>query len=261
MIYTASCDFSQYTENPYDKNRPYDASWALVQLLENAGFRAFTGSGGGVFRLMLTKQQAGWQYHVMDFIEYQAAHNKNIIAAVNAEDLAEAERAYQGHCCTDPFLRDDEPPVLVHATTPEGYVSIMKCGFLKSWNTLYSGGERPIGALLGDPPDFSDYVMFSFGGCFSEIVVAAKQKGRIDMDVHAPYTAGARFYLDAEKVARDGLLVRDGAHVKVRDKLALQKYLLWVATPETVGLPEQTTPFDFGTKADALFQEKFHVRL
>ena len=77
------------------------------------------------------------------------------------------------------------------------------------------------------------------------------------MNIDAPYTAGARFYFDAEKIAKDGLLVRDGAHVKVRDRLDVNKYFLLVVTPDFLGISENTTPRIFAEKADAVFHEKF----
>ena len=79
------------------------------------------------------------------------------------------------------------------------------------------------------------------------------------MDVDIPYVASARFYFDAAKVAEDGLLVRDGAHLKVKDKLPLDKYLLWIATPDVLGITEITTPRIFAEKADQVFQEKYGV--
>lgn len=36
-------------------------------------------------------------------------------------------------------------------------------------------------------------------------------------------------------MAYDGLLVRDGCHLKVKDKLLLKPYLIWAATWETIG--------------------------
>ena len=74
------------------------------------------------------------------------------------------------------------------------------------------------------------------------------------MDEDAEYRTGARLYFDAEKIARDGLLVRDGCHLKVRDALLLEPYLLWAATWETVGLASQiSTPKRFAEEADRQF--------
>ena len=54
-----------------------------------------------------------------------------------------------------------------------------------------------------------------------------------------------RFYLNAKKLASDGLLLRDGAHIKVKDYIDLNKYLIWYSTPEILGIDENTTPDKF----------------
>lgn len=266
MIYYTNPDFNALDRNPFCGDQPYDGSWVMVQLLDCADFNSFTGNGGhNLFRLILTKQTREWRYRLMDFLQYETKHHKNIIAAIHGEDLKEAEACYEGHSYTDCFLRDYESPVLIHSTTAKAYKQIMECGYLKSWNMLHKNDSKgivpPIGTLLGDPEDYSDYVMFHQGGYFSELVIASKEKCCIDSDVHAVYTAGARFYFDGEKIAKDGLLVRDGAHLKVENTLQLEKYLLWTATPEKVGVPAQTTPYEFGTRADDMFQQKFGIKL
>jgi len=79
------------------------------------------------------------------------------------------------------------------------------------------------------------------------------------MDADAEYLTGARLYFDAEKMARDGLLIRDGCHIKVKDILPLKPYLLWAATWDQVGLESQTsTPRIFSEKADQMFQVYRH---
>lgn len=64
-----------------------------------------------------------------------------------------------------------------------------------------------------------------------------------------------------KKIATDGLLTRDGAHLKVYDSLEIKKYLLWTATSEIVGLHDETTPFEFGAKSDEMFERKFDIKL
>lgn len=92
------------------------------------------------------------------------------------------------------------------------------------------------------------------GGITGEIVVNSKQQGKIVMDTDAEYFTGARLYFDAKRMAQDGLLVRDGCHLKVKDKLPLEAYLIWTATWETIGLASQvSTPEIFAEQADKQF--------
>ena len=135
---------------------------------------------------------------------------------------------------------------------------IKRDGMLKSWNILkiekVIDEEQPIGIKLGDPMDFSDYIMFG-GGVTGEIVVNSKQQGKIVMDTNAEYHTGARLYFDAKRMAQDGLLVRDGCHLKVKDRLPLEPYLIWVATWETIGLASQlSSPKIFAEQADKQFE-------
>ena len=117
--------------------------------------------------------------------------------------------------------------------------------------------SSPIGIKLGDPSDISNYIMFG-GGITGEIVVNSKQKGEITMDADSEYLTGVRLYFDTEKITKDGLLVRDGSHFKVKEKLPLHPYLIWVATWDIIGLESQTsTPRIFSEQADKMFQKFF----
>ena len=136
-----------------------------------------------------------------------------------------------------------------------------KDGCLKSWNILKSektiSEEKPIGSALGDPEDFSDYIMFG-KNIAGELVVNSKQQGKIIMDGSAEYLTGARLYLDMKKIVEDGFGVRDGAHLKVKDKLPLEPYLIWTATWENVGLDSRiSTPKIFTEKANMEFKKRY----
>jgi hypothetical protein len=238
----------------------------MLKLIEVAKFKQFTGGGkDGIFRLILTKKRVGWENRIFDFIEYESSYSKNIIVAVDKADFEIAQSVHSNHSYTDNFLRPYEDKVLVHTTTKENYHSIMKDKKLKSWNLLKTIGaiteDLPIGSLLGDPPEYSDYIMFSSGGISSERVVSSRQAKRLEWDIDVPYIAGARFYFDAEKIAKDGLLVRDGAHLKVKNSLEIDKYILWTATPDILGISESTTPRIFAEKADMTFYENFGIQI
>lgn len=107
-----------------------------------------------------------------------------------------------GHKYNETFLRENEPVCLIHSTPLSNWESIRRDGILKSWNYLKSERcvyeDKPIGLQLGDPIDFSDYIMFG-GGTTGEIVVNSKQQGKIVMDENAEYLTGARLYFNAEK--------------------------------------------------------------
>ena len=79
------------------------------------------------------------------------------------------------------------------------------------------------------------------------------------MDTNAPYSPGARLYFDAEKIAENGILIRDGVHYKVKNILPLKDFLLWTATPESIGfLGKRITPRQFADLSDNIFNKQFN---
>lgn len=137
---------------------------------------------------------------------------------------------------------------------------------LKSWNILKVEEKikesHPIGKSLGDPIEYSDYIMFTNGGVTGEIVVNSKMRRKITMNINEEYKPGARLYFDADLIAKDGLLIRDGTHLKVKDMLPLDKYLLWYATLDNINLNQlQVTPANFSKMADTEFENQFSINL
>ena len=79
------------------------------------------------------------------------------------------------------------------------------------------------------------------------------------MDENIEYKTGARLYFDIQKIAEDGLLLRDGSEIKVKDSLPLNPYLIWVSTWDKIGLPgEISTPKIFAEKSDEFFKKNFN---
>lgn len=243
-----------------DKDAPltgFDASCILCRLTEDAGWR-FRVDGGDGYLVEISKAFPHWELHLMDLVRFYGGEGCRVILAADPADYAAAQDAYAGHSCRDRFLRPDEPAVLLHSTPPESWAAIRKDGCLKSWNLLRQEGrleeDAPIGAALGDPAGLRDYVMLSSLSAAGEIVVLSRQRGGLTYDENASYRPGARLYLDGAALAADGLLVRDGCHIKVRDRLPLEPYLLWTATGEALcGTDGQSTPAAFSELADRQF--------
>lgn len=242
-------------------NEEYNNSWICYCLTSSKDYQMMNGGGlKSIYTLSVSKRYPNWKMSLMDFIEFQTRHNKNIILSVSDDDFAEAKLFYGNHHFNDAFLRDYEPKVMVHSTMLNCWQSIKIDNCLKSWNKLKKENPEweqvPIGKMLGDPEDFSDYIMFSDGSISSEVVVLSKQVGRIIMNEDMCYMPGVRLYFNMERVAKDGLLVRDGCHLKVKDELPLDPYLIWVADWKSVGLSsEYSTPADFTNLANKRFNE------
>lgn len=250
---------SENSINPITGNE-YDNSWIIFMLTDSLDYRQMSGSNNAcAYTIKVSrKQYKNWKMAVGDFIGYCEANKKNAILVMSEENLKSARDHYEGHRYNEPLLRDSEPSVLVHSTPMNSWKQIKSDGMLKSWNMLKTekaiSEEQPIGIWLGDPTDFSDYIMFG-GDVTGEIIVNSKQQGKIIMDINTEYLTGARLYFDAERMARDGFLVRDGCHLKVKNMLPLKPYLIWAATWETIGLVSQiSTPRIFAEQADKQFQ-------
>lgn len=241
----------------------YDPSWAVFILVDSTDYKMMCGSFNGcAYTLKCSRHlHENWKMAVGDFAGYNEANGKNSILVMSEADFAAAKTYYHGHTYHEALLREEEPAVLVHSTPLASWEFIQRDGMLKSWNYLNAQGRtneaQPIGMKLGDPVDFRDYIMFG-GGTTGEIVVNSRQHGKIVMDEDAEYVSGARLYFDAKKMADDGLLIRDGCHLKVKDKLALEPYLIWTATWKTIGLTSPiSTPKIFAEVSDKQFRKRY----
>ena len=252
-----------FTANTLNPNTmlPYDDSWIVFCLTDNNYRMRVGGETGSAYVLYVGKKHLNWEMALGDFIDYHKAAGHKIVLALRQEALDNALNNYKGHSCRDHILREYENPVLIHSTTQRCYEQIVKDECLKSWNRLYNEGffveEEPIGKLLGDPLELRDYILFG-SGVTGEIVVSSKEKKRIEMDWNQPYQPGARLYFDMRRIAKDGLLVRDGSEIKVKDLLPLKPYLIWSATPKKLDFEYGTvTPKQFAEKADLFFKNHF----
>lgn len=215
---------------------------------------------GCAYTLKVSRRYSGWELAVGDFLDFYANGGKNVLAVLSEADLQAVRSIYGSHSCRDRCLRTGEPTVLVHSTSFAAWASIQKDESLLSFNRLKARknnlDETPIGKRLGDLEEFSDYIMFGSGSAISgELVELSRQRGKILADETAEYRTGVRLYFDACKIAQEGLLVRDGMHLKVKNRLELTPYLLFCATWETVGLPSPiATPRAFAEAANAHFE-------
>jgi len=249
-------NFIENNINPITKSE-YDSSWLVLVLSSDMDTAMIVGANNGcAYTIKISKQlHDDWKMAVGDFIGYCNSNNLNGIIAITEDEYNDVQSYYVGHGYNETNLRDYEMPILVHSTSMENWIQIQKDRMLKSWNRLNITNKEPIGKQLGDPVHFSDYIMFG-GGVSGEIVVNSKQSGKIIMDINAEYKTGARLYFDAEKIAKDGLLVRDGAHMKVKDFLPLEPYLIWVATWDSIGLESQfSTPKIFAELSNDKFDD------
>ena len=231
------------------------------KLTNSTEYNQFCNLVNGVYTLKISRNFKYWYYDLCDLIDFNK--NSEVVLDLDIEqaEIDMARKCYGDHKFNEKFIREYETKVLVHSTPFENLDSILKDNALKSWNICKAEKANweaePIGALLGDIADFSNYVMLSMLSQNSEIVTASKQKHEINIDYEQTYRPGARFYLDGEKLASDGLLLRDGLHIKVRDSIPFDKYLIWYSTAENLGLGKTSTPKEFFEESNNKFFELY----
>ena len=257
MIYRID-SFSESRINPIT-NCEYDSSWIVLILTDSNKYSYSTGSTDGcAYSIKISRLNCkNWMMNIGDLLSFNEENHKNIILVMSENDYAQIIRCYIGHKHNEDRLRKYEPSVLVHSTSTNSWHRIKQDGMLKCWNRLRAENSitetHPIGKLLGDPIDFSDYIMLG-NGIAGEIVVSSRQKGEIVPNIDTEYQTGVRLYFDAERIALDGRLIRDGIHFKVKDTLPLDPYLIWVSTWNTVGLTSPiSTPRIYTEHADFMF--------
>lgn len=233
-------------------------------LTDSTEYRQYNCFEDGIYTLKISKNYEYWYYDLCDLIDFYSDTDIEVLLEIDDNVLSLARNLYGNHKYNEKTLREYESDVMVHSTTKENAVSILADKKIKSWNMLSAEKldweKQPIGALLGDIEDFSNYVMLSGLSANNEVVTASKSNGVINTDVNQSYIAGARFYLNAKALAEDGLLIRDGAHIKVRDSIDLEKYLIWYSTPEILRIGEHTTPKEFFELSNERFM-KIHMEL
>lgn len=233
----------------------------ICSLTDSEQYRIFCCKENNRYSIKISRLSHTWFYDLCDLIDFYENTGIRVVLNVSEKEVQSARDLYGAHRFDEPVLRSYEPKVLVHSAPKDSADSILMDKELKCWNVLKAEKEgweeSPIGDLLGDIEDFSNYIMFADMEFNNEIIVASKQKQKIDISVEQIYTPGARFYFDAEKMAGDGLLLRDGEHIKVKNRIPLEKYMIWYATAEKIGMDSQTTPRQFWEKSNEVFRKKF----
>lgn len=244
--------------NSFSENGEYGENWVSISLNR---CRYTMPETKFLYGCVIGRMVDFWEYRVMDYINYNLMYDRNIIFVGNKRLYQKTLKKYASHSIYDRKLRPYENRYVVHSTTTENYHKIKKQGCIKSWNILKKENPdfevQPIGAMLGDPEDFRDYIMLG-SGVQCEVVVLSKQKNQLCHDADEEYVPGARIYFDNKLLAEKGLLVRDGLHYKVKNELPLD-FALFTATVDNIELNGKFTPKTFAEAADIKFSEYINI--
>jgi hypothetical protein len=256
--------------NPFSPDGSYGSEWSAFCLLDREDDQFFTGkSGDGPFSACFGRMVDHLEDRLANFLCYENRHGRTVILSF-PQDIDIHSYVVQALSSTPKadIVRPEDPAVLVHATTQAAWQSIRGDCELKAASQLgikrYRSDEGSSSSLLEDylkhePPEYSDYIMFSgMESCVPEMVVASNQKNRFVLDENAIYEPGVRLYFDNYRIIRNGLGVRDGLHlIKVYQRLALQPYLLATIDANDID-PQHEKQWaikEFTEKANVVFRD------
>lgn len=141
--------------------------------------------------------------------------------------------------CTACYQKGCIPKFLCHTSSIEDGISIINCGKIKS---AVKAREIPAETLkkesrntAGDPPDYFDYVMFSYGNCQTgDRIVMERELGRdpTENDLSVNFKPGVRFYFKYKDLLAHSNASFDGYHpIKIRNELNINDYIFACVIP------------------------------
>jgi hypothetical protein len=219
-------------------------------------------SGDGPFSLHLWVGIPDARERLADFVRYENSQGRIPVVAL-PEKLGGESYVLDAldHVPDQGIVREADPRWVVHSTSTESWDGIRSDGALRALSELDTS-EVPHAGLgfreLGEPSEFAEYVALApFESLAPEIVVSAKQKGRVCDDPDAPYRPQIRLFFDCHAIIRSRLAVRDGRHaIKVHRRLPLTPFLVRSLDEDDVGPAAGTTgwtPRSFTRAANEVF--------
>jgi hypothetical protein len=163
---------------------------------------------------------------------YLSAKKPDIITSCSANKICR-----QQGCLTD---------YLYHGTGIENAKSILKCLSLLSASAVEAKiktvqesaeeGSYVSDDPLGDPPDYFDYIMMTWGNCIGgDSLVMERMLGRFpnEHEFSRGFKPGVRFYFKYESIENHPDFTNDGHHpAKVKNEIVLSDYLHCCIIPE-----------------------------
>ena len=215
----------------------------------------------GLYVVRFGRRTPRLTHRIADFLRYESALGRTTI--VWSEYPCDVDQTIQKALRTTPaprLRREYDPLVAVHSTPENRVAGIVGAGEIRPASMLRRAGTvvRPVGfEVLGEPPEYIDMVHFTeLGSATGEVVVLSHRDGRINTNFSAPYTPGARIYVDFDRLLSAGILCRDGLHVAMtRGPVSLERYAIDLLTEgDLPPRSEPWTPASFAEAADTEFR-------
>ena len=145
-------------------------------------------------------------------------------------------------CTACPAWRGCVTTHVCHTASPENAASILRTGWLLSAVKARGLSGEALAAeprnAAKDPPDYFDYVMFTWGNCQAgDRLVTERRLGRFpdESDLSAGFEPGVRFYFRYDRLKEHPAAVFDGVlPLKIRDGVRLADWLHAVVIPQAL---------------------------
>lgn len=201
---------------------PQITDWEIRTLIEFADYERLNGR-----ECTLVCEDAA----LLETVRLGMAQREKYLHTPRPELITECTACRHGGCKTD---------LVCHTASPENARSILASGWLLS--AVKARGVS--GAALvqesrnaaGDPADYFDYVMLSWGNCQAgDRLVMERLLGRFptEEELGNGFTPGVRFFFRYDALAEHPHAVFDGVlPMKVRDGIELDKWVQLILIPQ-----------------------------
>lgn len=199
-----------------------------------------------------------WELHEFnEFLDYEMNHGRKILLWFESDSMLKAfADSINKRFSQNKISMIERPHKLEHckACKENGCLTDMFChtSSIEDGKKIFSSGKllssknaRGISVsnlmdesrnAAGDPADYFDYVMLSYGNCIAgDRLVTERRLGRSpnDSDLGENFYPGIRYYFNRKDIERDYNYYFDGYHAgKVRDFIDLDKYMICCIIPK-----------------------------
>lgn len=251
--------------NPFTADGLYGKDWTCFRIHPADDYANCCGGGTkSVYTLCLGRKIPCLKQRLADFLSYESEMGRTVIVSFPEDiDTKSFIKESLDNAQPSDVVRNEDQKWIVHSTDLEAWENIRKEGILKSGRELHSGTGTGF-RLLGEPPEYDEYIMFgNIDSPAPEFVVASRKAGKILTDPEMEYQPGVRLYFDCHMIIEKGLAVRDGVHgIKVHRYLPLTPFLAVAITAADLkkNFPSWT-PIKFLNAANDVFSKGVSNRM
>ncbi|WP_321002206.1 hypothetical protein [Eisenbergiella porci] len=230
----------------------------MADLLIKIGDVEYTGVWDNVLYKRLSHYPAitDWEIrNIIEFIQYEKKYgreckieceNKKLLRQIT-EKIMEQDRYLAAprperitECTACPYRKGCMTDLVCHTASVENAIKIFLSGKLlpavNARNVSVAELMREQRNAANDPPDYFEYIMFSWGNCQAgDRLVMERRLKRLpnEEDLSTYFSPGIRFYFIYDEIIKHPKAVFDGVlPIKIKDELDIKKWLFAAVIPK-----------------------------